>query len=224
MNERLERQLRQIAEENNYSGEHLHCLLLGARLALKLGPLAGLWRLTIKKASSIIESEGYIATGIVLMKGADKCVVNMDRVTWHPGAQGASEIAPAIACEVCGSLEDVRACPVMTGVPFSAPADQQRFICIECIRAWYQGAETKEAILKSREAKRCAPVDPAEDSRAMREARHRMTEAQGWGREKATAFFDGWTACAYHYGIRQGGMIDQGDRQQTPPTNDKGNA
>jgi hypothetical protein len=48
-----------------------------------------------------------------------------------------------------------------------------------------------------------AIADPVDDHAAMRERQHIMITSQGWDRAQGTAFADGWTQCAYHYGIRQ---------------------
>lgn len=52
-----------------------------------------------------------------------------------------------------------------------------------------------------------AIADPVDDHAAMRERQHIMITSQGWDRAQGTAFADGWTQCAYHYGIRQNKKI-----------------
>jgi hypothetical protein len=58
-----------------------------------------------------------------------------------------------MACEICGSDQDVRCCPVMTGDRFGEPVKHP--VCVLCIRAWYEGGETTpEGILRVRLAER----------------------------------------------------------------------
>ena len=52
-------------------------------------------------------------------------------------------------CEICGSTEDVRIIPLMTGKPFTEP---QEPICGKCFYCWYEcGQTTAEGILRCRE-------------------------------------------------------------------------
>lgn len=52
-------------------------------------------------------------------------------------------------CIVCGSEENLRHAPMMTGGNLSMPCDKP--VCIDCYIAWYDGgARTKEEILKER--------------------------------------------------------------------------
>jgi hypothetical protein len=54
-------------------------------------------------------------------------------------------------CEICGSEENIRKAPMMTGVPFDAADDDQKYVCRECVRIWYDGGGTsKGEILKHR--------------------------------------------------------------------------
>ena len=56
-----------------------------------------------------------------------------------------------IVCEICGSPENPRMAPVMTGVPFSAPKEKQRFVCGDCFYVWHEyGATTAEKIVEIR--------------------------------------------------------------------------
>ncbi len=56
-----------------------------------------------------------------------------------------------ITCEICDTEENIRRAPIMTGVPFSAPDSEQRYVCKDCVIAWHEGAgSTKESILRAR--------------------------------------------------------------------------
>jgi hypothetical protein len=56
-----------------------------------------------------------------------------------------------VVCEVCDGTDDIRKAPLMTGVPFDAPADHQRYVCGACVVAWYEsGATTREQIRLAR--------------------------------------------------------------------------
>lgn len=73
---------------------------------------------------------------------------------------------------------------------------------------------TTSAILFAQHALAAAPrpeavqSDDVADHAAMREAKHRMITSQGWDRGQGTAFADGWTQCAYHYGIRNSQKLE----------------
>lgn len=52
-------------------------------------------------------------------------------------------------CIVCGSTENLRHAPLMTGGNLFS--EHQEPVCIECYIAWYDsGATTREEILKER--------------------------------------------------------------------------
>lgn len=62
-----------------------------------------------------------------------------------------SGLQSELVCEVCKTDKDLRKAPWMTGVGFNAPDNEQRVVCIECFRAWYEyGCITPEAILEQR--------------------------------------------------------------------------
>jgi len=64
-----------------------------------------------------------------------------------------SPTADTRTCDVCGTTEGVKMCPVATGVPFSAPPEQQRYVCDHCLYVWYEcGHTTAEAIRRERNA------------------------------------------------------------------------
>ncbi len=52
-------------------------------------------------------------------------------------------------CEVCGTTEDLRCAPLMTGDSFDRPPEHP--VCGGCVRAWYDsGQTTPEGILLAR--------------------------------------------------------------------------
>lgn len=56
-----------------------------------------------------------------------------------------------VKCEICDTTDDVRKTPIMTGVPFTAPDEQQGYICGECFGMWYEcGLRTPKEILEAR--------------------------------------------------------------------------
>lgn len=58
-----------------------------------------------------------------------------------------------MVCEICGTTENVRSCPIMTGDRFGEPTKHP--VCTECVAAWYDSGETTpEGILRAREEMR----------------------------------------------------------------------
>ncbi len=52
-------------------------------------------------------------------------------------------------CEICGSGEHLRTCPLMTGDKFGE--ETKRPVCSKCIMVWYEyGLTTTETILAKR--------------------------------------------------------------------------
>lgn len=60
-----------------------------------------------------------------------------------------SSLADARRCCICGTTEDLRIAPVMTGDRFGE--EPKWPVCSECVRTWYEyGVTTAEGILKRR--------------------------------------------------------------------------
>ncbi len=62
-------------------------------------------------------------------------------------------VSRQIVCEICGSSENPRMAPVMTGVGFNEPFERQRFVCSDCFYVWHEyGATTHDRILEIRKS------------------------------------------------------------------------
>lgn len=51
-----------------------------------------------------------------------------------------SSLIAARECDICGSTDDLRVVPIMTGDKFGEAPKHP--ICGQCVRAWYESGET----------------------------------------------------------------------------------